>query len=428
MTGSTNLTGSIRDSIIAQKDQITQIIGEITPESIDNLEEEVGGVAATVKSYHFDSGIDNGHLAVIIPQADYRIIIEDDGWEYEPPEELEEYDAAAVTATVAQRAVIKAQHKRKYESLLTFTGVSVGAKELIIYAVGEEAVIALKARFIKYAKITPQQMIKHLRDKTCIKMTTLEKDRFKRQGYEAQWDVTKNIVLYWKALDQHTIRLASRGITTSDDEKVTAAVARMWESGFYTEEKLIEWEKKDDEEQTWAAVQTYFGGLYHDHKQYAKATAKRARMSEGMNNIEEKAKEEQAAEKDDASMMFAMMQEQHTEQMNIMREQNEAAMAQNKAALAMAQTQMEKMATMMAAMSGKGGADKENAPPNPRDRRKKIKREPGTTGLGPKLPMFSWADRKVCKNCNQLVCHFAKDCHELEANASRRPPNWTSRK
>ena len=140
MTGSTNLTGSIRDSIIAQKDQITQIIGEITPESIDNLEEEVGGVAATVKSYHFDSGIDNGHLAVIIPQADYRIIIEDDGWEYEPPEELEEYDAAAVTATVAQRAVIEAQHKRKYESLLTFTGVSVGAKELIIYAVGEEAV------------------------------------------------------------------------------------------------------------------------------------------------------------------------------------------------------------------------------------------------------------------------------------------------
>ena len=151
-----------------------------------------------------------------------------------------------------------------------------------------------------------------------------------------------------------------------------------------------------------------------------------------MNNIEEKAKKEQAAEKNDAAMMFAMMQEQHGEQMNIMREQNEAAMAQNKAALAMAQTQMEKMATMMAAMSGNGGADKENAPPNTRDRRKKskreIKREPGATGLGPKLPMFSWADRQVCKNCNQLVCHFAKDCHELEANASRRPPNWTSRK
>ena len=113
--------------------------------------------------------------------------------------------------------------------------------------------------------------------------------------------------------------------------------------------------------------------------------------------------------------------------MNIMQEQNEAAMTQNKAALVMAQTQMEKMATLMAAMSDNVGADKENAAPNPR-KKKKIKREPGVTGLGPKLPMFSWADQKVCKNCNQLVWHFVKDCHELEANASRRPPNWTSRK
>ena len=140
MTGSTNLTGSIRDSIIAQKDQITQIIGEITPESIDNLEEEVGGVAATVKSYHFDSGIDNGHLAVIIPQADYRIIIEDDGWEYEPPEELEEYDAAAVTATVAQRAVIEAQHMYHHH-------LSLGLRELcrVWQMISERCLNCLKA-------------------------------------------------------------------------------------------------------------------------------------------------------------------------------------------------------------------------------------------------------------------------------------------
>ena len=37
-----------------------------------------------------------------------------------------------------------------------------------------------------------------------------------------------------------TIKLESLSIATSDDEKVTAAVARMWESGFFTEEKLIE--------------------------------------------------------------------------------------------------------------------------------------------------------------------------------------------
>ena len=108
MTSSTNLTGAIRDSILAQKDQITQIIGGIIPKSINNLKEEIGGVAATVKSCHFGGGIDNGHLAAIIPQADYRIVIEDDEWEYEPPEELDKYNEAAVTVTVAQRALIKA--------------------------------------------------------------------------------------------------------------------------------------------------------------------------------------------------------------------------------------------------------------------------------------------------------------------------------
>ena len=109
-------------------------------------------------------------------------------------------------------------------------------------------------------------MFTHLRDKTCTKMTMLEKDRFKRQGYEAEWDTTKNIALYWKALDNHTIRLKSRSIATSNSEKVTAAVACMWESGFFTEEALIKWEKKTEAEQTWDEVQTYFGELYHDHK------------------------------------------------------------------------------------------------------------------------------------------------------------------
>ena len=57
MTSSTNLVASVRNSIWAQKDQITQIIGEVpTSESITNLEEELGEVAVTVKLYHFKGG------------------------------------------------------------------------------------------------------------------------------------------------------------------------------------------------------------------------------------------------------------------------------------------------------------------------------------------------------------------------------------
>ena len=321
MTNSTDLAASIRASISAQKDQVTRIIGDITPEAIDNLEEELGGVATTVKSYHFKEGRVNGHLAAIIPQDEYRTIIDNEEWVYAVPEELDEYDEDAITATVAQRAVLEAKHRRKNDSLITFGGVCEGTKDLIIYAVGEDAVVALKERFVKYEKATPKAMIKHLRDKTCVKMTTLEKDRFKRQGYEAEWDTTKNIALYWKALDNHTIRLKSQSIATSNSEKVTAAVARMWESGFFTEEALIKWEKKTEAEQTWDEVQTYFGELYHDHKQYSKATAKKARFAEGMSHVKsEQLPPAAPAEKEDAAMLFAMMQEQHSEQMNQMRE------------------------------------------------------------------------------------------------------------
>ena len=56
---------------------MTKIL-EITPEAIDILEEELGGVATTIKSYHYKGGRTNGHLAVIIPQDEYRTIIEDE--------------------------------------------------------------------------------------------------------------------------------------------------------------------------------------------------------------------------------------------------------------------------------------------------------------------------------------------------------------
>ena len=426
MTSSTDQTASsVRATIVAQRDQMTKIL-EITPEAIDILEEELGGVATTIKSYHYKGGRMNGHLAVIIPQDEYRTIIEDEEWEYEEPAELEAYDENAITATVAQRAVLEARHRRKMGSLVTHEGVKQGLIDLIIYAVGEDAVVALKQRFVKYLKTSPKQMIEHLRKKTCIKMTTLEKDKYKTSGYSAQWDTSRNITLYWKSLDEHTVRLKARNIATSEAEKVTAAVACMWESGFFTEEALIKWEKMESNAQTWEAAQEYFSDLYHDHNQYLKATAKKARFEtcDQLNNIEEV--NEEAAKKDDAAMMFAMMQEQHQEQMNQMRESN-------KAALEMAQQSMKEMAAMMKAMNGRGNdnaTDKENTPPNvnkvkkEHEERAKSKRN----ALGPKKEMYSYANRKVCTNCNQLVQHYPKYCFELEANKAARPKDWKSRK
>ena len=56
---------------------------------------------------------------------------------------------------------------------------------------------------------------------------------------------------------------------------MVAAVAWMWESGFFTEEKLIEWEKKKEVDQNRVEVQSYFGELYHDHNNTPKQLQRR---------------------------------------------------------------------------------------------------------------------------------------------------------
>ena len=229
-----------RDTILSQKDSITKIIGDVNPESIDRLEEEIGGILTTVKSYHFEGGQTNGFLAIIVPQADYCTIINDAAWTYVPPAEQDEYDPAAVNATVAQRAVLEAAWDRKAFNRELFLVVCEAAKELIVHAVGDDALASLKERFVKYGNTTPKAMITHLRDTTCIKMTTLEKDTFKSEGYKQEWDVTQNINVYFKRLNNLTISLANHNIPTSVGGKANAAVARMWESGFFTESRPTE--------------------------------------------------------------------------------------------------------------------------------------------------------------------------------------------
>ena len=103
----------------------------------------------------------------------------------------------------------------------------------------------------------------------------------------------------------------------------------MWESGFFTEDKLTKWERKPKARRTWATVQTYFKKLYHDHKQYSQATAKKARFANKAFNIEEAVANEirnTEPQADDAAMVMQMMQTQHAEQLNAMKESNERAL------------------------------------------------------------------------------------------------------
>ena len=410
MTSATSTAVSVQETIASHKDEITQLHRDITPEGFDTLEEEVGAICVTVKSEHFKDGRLNGHLAAIIPEADYRTVISDATWTYAPPAHQVAYDPTALVCTAAVRAQKEAAWKRKERNLETHTGVCVGSCELIIYGAGEDAVIALRKKYIGYAGISPKAMFKYLREKTCVKMTTLEKYRFRTDGYKQAWDTTKPLTTYFKYLDEFHIKLTARAIETTENEKATAAVAQMWESEFFTEEKMVEWEKKTEAAQGWAHVQTYFLGLYHDHKQYSRATKKRARFNDHANNIEEKKEEEEGH---DAAMMMTLMQDQHQEQLNMLKEQNAAAMQLAADAMKQMMAQMAQMTNAPpatanpydCAYAADASDDKENAPPNVRE--------------GPSHGPF-----KTCKHCKKRARHAAEDCHTLAKNAGAKEEFW----
>ena len=159
---------------------------------------------------------------------------------------------------------------------------------MIIYAVGDSAVAPLKEIYVKYGRCLPQAMMKHLRDKLCVKMKTMEKDTIKQSKYLTKWDTTECITNYWKHLDELTTEFGECNIATSEEEKVMSEVTRMWESEFFTDKNLIKWEKKEASDQTWPNLKIYFTELYQSHTQYSKSLAKRSKFHESASNVKEK--------------------------------------------------------------------------------------------------------------------------------------------
>ena len=63
------------ETLINLRDKMTRLNGVITPEAVDRLEDELGGIFTVVKTHHYEQGQKYGHLASAIPETKYRIVI-----------------------------------------------------------------------------------------------------------------------------------------------------------------------------------------------------------------------------------------------------------------------------------------------------------------------------------------------------------------
>jgi hypothetical protein len=102
--------------LASQKDAITKITGIITPESIDELENKLGGAFTILKSKHFDQEERYGHLAIVIPEAKYRVVIANPTWVYAAPADPGAYAAAALAAGVLAAQRYQTSHSTRSKS------------------------------------------------------------------------------------------------------------------------------------------------------------------------------------------------------------------------------------------------------------------------------------------------------------------------
>ena len=385
MSTKSSQTGAY-EMLASQKDVITKITGTITPESIDELENELGGAFTILKSKHFDQGERYGHLAIVIPKTKYRVVIANPTWVYAAPADPGAYAAAALVAGVsaAQRDQIVAQHKVQERAYADYLGAQEAGKELLLHGVGDDALAPLKKQYINFGDETVHSMILHLRTKTAIKMTTSQKYEYKDAGYKASWDPTTSISAYFTQLEKFRNSLADRGIATSVEEMTLAAGARMWESEMFTEEQLIAWDNQPDAAKTWVALQDFFTSKWLERRQYSQATAKQSRFKDAALAAQELAAAEEEGEA--ATMMFALLQEQHKSQMDAMAASNQKAM----------EAMFERMNAIIAC-NGKV-ADKENNPPASTNSSRNNSHMIGTAKNAPTAESWSSTSRRTAWN------------------------------
>jgi hypothetical protein len=127
--------------LAAQKDAVTRIVGVITPEEIDNLEDEMGGIFTIIKSTHFNERQRYSYLACVIPEAKYQLVIANNTWTYAAPKNPGAYVAALLNAGVsaAQHNQLVANHKEEQVSYTKYLGAQEAGKELILFGMGDGA-------------------------------------------------------------------------------------------------------------------------------------------------------------------------------------------------------------------------------------------------------------------------------------------------
>ncbi len=144
--------------------------------------------------------------------------------------------------TDAQHKQLVTVHKILLKSYYDYLGVKETGKKIILYAVGNNALMPLKKQYISFRDLLVLAMIDPLSLKTAIRMTMVQKHKYKTTGYNNPWNPTTGIPAYLTQLNCLKVSLCDCGTSRSEAENAMKTGAQMWQSVMFTEEQMVLWE------------------------------------------------------------------------------------------------------------------------------------------------------------------------------------------
>jgi hypothetical protein len=172
-------------TLISLCNKLTLLNGMITPDAVNRLKNELGGIFTVAKTHHYEQGQKHGHFASAIPEPKYRLVIGNATWTHTIPADTGAYSMAALVvenaATLRKQYVV--EHKIQMKSYNDYLGIEEAGKDLILYSAGNDALALLEKQYIGFGNLMVFSMINHLHQKTAIKMMTVQKHTYKATRY-----------------------------------------------------------------------------------------------------------------------------------------------------------------------------------------------------------------------------------------------------
>jgi hypothetical protein len=353
---------------------VTKIHGQPTNQDINRLDDELTAIASSFPS-KLGGGL-HGHTGLVKSIADYDAFVP--GTPFVPPPNPGHYPQGNIPAAQRGQWLIA--------QFLTCVGVSKGLKDLILQAVDEDFLLELQAKGIAYLKVTPFQMLTHLRDwwgtMDFVNITAFLAE------CNTPWNAAEVPTKYFNWTEKAQRQLV-RAIIQIDEQAMMVKVLKSFKDAGNFDAAIREWEARPVATQTYANLKVVMCAEFSKLNRQDTTTA-RATGHASVNNVVEEmaqATEEQVAE----------LIKRHTKQVELLIKSNSEAIEKLTAAI--------------------------------------LAQKPAATGTAAGKPTSkaakaaAWAEKKrtatTCPHCNLKHPNRTHDqCWVLPANTAKRTADW----